>query len=312
MEKVSKTYDPVSLTRILQGLERRIEALQSTSIKQYKSVAADAAQNLRVNEVGYTLDDSQNFDLLVRASDSRLYRISGQASAVAAVSSAPAGVYVLKSGDTMTGLLILSGDPAVALGAATKQYADTKVADTGDTMTGALVIDGSADAIQLRVQGHSTQTNLLLVLEDSAGNDQVTVSNVGKIYAAGEVEIDGPLNHDGSTAGFYSVTPVARPSAYTQTYSTATRTHAARTASTLTDNSAGTANTTVEALPDPTDTPASADALRDDIVANLLPALRNNFADLAAQINALKADGDNTAQVLNSCIDDRQLDGLAQ
>lgn len=123
-EKLPKTYDPVSLTRILQDLERRIEALQSTSIKQYKSVAADAAQNLRVNEVGYTLDDSQNFDLLVRASDSRLYRISGQASAVAATSSSPAGVFVLKTGDTMTGLLILSGDPSATLGAATKQYTD--------------------------------------------------------------------------------------------------------------------------------------------------------------------------------------------
>lgn len=112
--------------------------------------------------------------------------------------------------------------------------------------------------------------------------------------------------------GVYGVAAVARPSAYTQTYSTADKTHAGRTASTLTDNSAGTANTTVEALPDPADTPASADALRDDIVANLLPALRNNFADLAAQINALKADSDDTAQVVNSILDDLQLEGWLQ
>lgn len=50
---------------------------------------------------------------------------------------------------------------------------------------------------------------------------------------------------------------------------------------------AGTANTTLEAIPDPADTPASADALRDDIVANLLPPLRNNLADLATAINTL-------------------------
>ena len=112
--------------------------------------------------------------------------------------------------------------------------------------------------------------------------------------------------------GVYGVAAVARPSAYTQTYSTADKTHAGRTASTLTDNSAGTANTTVEAIPDPADTPASADALRDDIVANLLPALRNNFADLAAQINALKADSDDTAQVVNSILDDLQLEGWLQ
>lgn len=348
MEKVPKTYDPVSLTRILQGLERRIEALQSISIKQYKSVAADAAQNLKVNEVGYTLDDSQNFDLLVRASDSRLYRISAQASAVAATSSTPAGVYVLKSGDTMTGLLILSGDPATALGAATKQYADTKVADTGDTMTGALVIDGSADAIQLRVQGHSTQTSFLLVLEDSAGNDQVTVSNdgavvineegndadfrvesdgdanalyvdasantvqvgaattsdsakfyvAGKISLSGELEANGDFNHDGSNVGFYDVTPVARPAAYTQTFSTATRTHSNPTASALTDSTGGTANTT---LVDVT-TLGVADPVK----------VNDNFADLVAQVNALIVDLANAKQVLNQVIDDHQANGLLQ
>lgn len=192
MEKIPTTYDPVALTRILQGMQKQIEALQSTSIRRYKSVAQTSAQNLRVNEVGYSLDDSQNFDLLVRGEDSRLYRISGQASTTSAAPSSPAGVYVLKSGDTMTGLLILSGDPSAALGAATKQYADTKVADTGDTMTGALVIDGSADTIQLRVQGHSTQNSFLLVLEDSAGNDQVTVSNDGAVV----------INEEGNDADF--------------------------------------------------------------------------------------------------------------
>lgn len=63
---------------------------------------------------------------------------------------------------------------------------------------------------------------------------------------------------------------------------------AATSIAALTDNTTGTANTTLEALPNPADTPASADALRDDLVANLIPALRNNFADLAAAINALR------------------------
>lgn len=49
---------------------------------------------------------------------------------------------VLKAGDTMTGLLVLSGDPAAALGAATKQYVDTRVLKAGDTMTGLLVLSG--------------------------------------------------------------------------------------------------------------------------------------------------------------------------
>jgi hypothetical protein len=51
--------------------------------------------------------------------------------------------FVSKSGDTMTGLLILSGDPVANLGAATKQYTDTKVAKAGDTMTGPLVVNST-------------------------------------------------------------------------------------------------------------------------------------------------------------------------
>ncbi len=49
---------------------------------------------------------------------------------------------VLKSGDTMTGQLVLSGNPTVSLGAATKQYVDSadalKLNLSGGTMTGAL------------------------------------------------------------------------------------------------------------------------------------------------------------------------------
>lgn len=54
--------------------------------------------------------------------------------------------FVQKDGDTMTGLLVLSGDPSANLGAATKQYADTKVAKSGDTMTGLLVLSADPSA----------------------------------------------------------------------------------------------------------------------------------------------------------------------
>lgn len=123
---VPKEYSNVTFEQIVRRLQSEIEALKQQRVKRIQSVAAEAANNLAVDEIGYVLNDSQNFDLVARAQDGRLYRISGQASASAASSSAPAGVYVLKSGDTMTGLLILSGDPATALGAATKQYVDEK------------------------------------------------------------------------------------------------------------------------------------------------------------------------------------------
>ena len=109
---------------------------------------------------------------------------------------------------------------------------------------------------------------------------------------------------------FWNATPVARGTAFTQTFATADKIHAARTALTLTDNTAGTANTTLQALPDPADTPATADALRDDLVANLIPALRNDLADLAASNNALIADLADTAAFANSIVDELQSIGL--
>jgi hypothetical protein len=65
---------------------------------------------------------------------------------------------------------------------------------------------------------------------------------------------------------------------------------ASLTAAVLTDNSGGTADATLALIPVITDSPATADALRDDIVANVVPVLKNNFADLAAMVNKNTAD----------------------
>ncbi len=62
----------------------------------------------------------------------------------------------------------------------------------------------------------------------------------------------------------------------------------------LTDSSGGaTGNNTIAAIPDPTDTPASADALRDDLVATVLPKIRDAIADLAAKQNEVLTALDN-------------------
>ena len=66
--------------------------------------------------------------------------------------------YLLRTGDTMTGPLVLDADPADPLGAVTKQYVDaitdpvgpalgTKVARAGDTMTGPLQLSGDPTAL---------------------------------------------------------------------------------------------------------------------------------------------------------------------
>jgi len=53
-----------------------------------------------------------------------------------AVTTSGSGSYVSKAGDTMTGTLTLSGDPAASLQAATKHYVDTGLAGKADLVSG--------------------------------------------------------------------------------------------------------------------------------------------------------------------------------
>lgn len=53
------------------------------------------------------------------------------------------------------------------------------------------------------------------------------------------------------------------------------------------DSIGGTVSGTLAAIPNPADTPASADALRDDLVANVLPTIRNAFSTLNSQANII-------------------------
>jgi len=50
-----------------------------------------------------------------------------------------------------------------------------------DVLGGTTTLNGTSDAVQLTVQAHSTQTNLLSVWEDSSGNDQITFSGDGAV-----------------------------------------------------------------------------------------------------------------------------------
>ncbi len=91
------------------------------------------------------------------------------------------------------------------------------------------------------------------------------------LHVTGDTELDGALNHDGTTVGLFGVAPTTRTTGIAQ----------------LTDNTGGTANSTLGAIPDPADTPITADALRDDLVANTLPPIRDDLADLAAKLNVV-------------------------
>lgn len=88
--------------------------------------------------------------------------------------------------------------------------------------------------------------------------------NLGRDLNVGRnATIPGVITHTGTAVGFYGTTPAARPSAYTQTYSTATRTQAA-----LTSANAASAPTQAEY-----------DALRADLI-NVKQVLNQVLDDL--------------------------------
>ena|SRR3990172_4131118 len=98
--------------------------------------------------------------------------------------------------------------------------------------------------------------------------------------------IAGAIAHSGTAVGFYGVTPVARPSAFTQTYSTATRTHANPAAASV-------AASTVIITPFGLSSSAQMD--------NLVIAVNNLVSDMT-----------NVKQVLNQVLDDLQNAGILQ
>jgi hypothetical protein len=84
-----------------------------------------------------------------------------------------------------------------------------------------LSIDGEADEVQLSVQGNATQTTSLMVLENSAGTDQLVVTNAGVVTATGAVtaaSYDSPANAtDGGSVVFKEDSDLAGGHTYTLT-----------------------------------------------------------------------------------------------
>jgi len=78
---------------------------------------------------------------------------------------------------------------------------------TGGTIDGT-VIGGTTPAA---ITGTTITASTALV---SSGTLAVTSTSTltGKVTCSGEVEVDGVLNHDGSTVGFYGATPASQAS----------------------------------------------------------------------------------------------------
>lgn len=180
-------------------------------------------------------------------------------------------------------ITVAADDSVINVGDGTDS-ADVKV--FGNTASDFLLWDASASTL-------STAGAAGVTL---AGTGGLTITDVDVVLSATTGTKIGTATTQ--KLGFYNATPVDQPGAYTQTYSTADKTHAALTSATLTDNSAGSANTTIEALTDGT------------TWANDVASVRNNFADLAASNNAIIADLTDVKQLVNAVIDDLQELGL--
>ena len=134
----------------------------------------------------------------------------------------------------------------------------------------AIDTDGKA-----RVQAPPTSDNEVLRYQDAIlmSGDQIVA---GHKTFSGEVELDGALNHDGTTVGFYGATPATQASASAD----------------LTDNTGATANYTVEDVPAAAGdaggvvmVSAAANVATVASVNTALTAVENDIADLAAKVN---------------------------
>jgi len=125
---------------------------------------------------GVTLTDADWFNDMDRLH----YDILGDPADAGEVLTAISGVDI--TGDTMTGALILSGDPTVALGASTKQYVDNAVA-TGLSPTsscGAATTANITLSGEQTVDGVSTSATRVLVKDQSApAENGIYVSGAG-------------------------------------------------------------------------------------------------------------------------------------
>ena len=101
------------------------------------SGAIDASWNTRINGSPATVGAGQ--DLIFNSNGK--WDLVGDTTSSTAISGK-----LDKTGGTMTGALVLAGNPVAALEAAPKQYVDTMVPLAGGTMTGLLVLSGAPTA----------------------------------------------------------------------------------------------------------------------------------------------------------------------
>lgn len=149
-----------------------------------------------------------------------------------------------------------------------------------------------ADALSLEVTGVGD----VFALDTSTGAIVFAFGAAVRVNILGDAQIG---NATTDLVAFHGSTPTDQCAAYTQTFATADRTHAARTATARTVGTlSGTANGAMEAV-------------GDTMAGNVGPAISNNFQELFETVNAIIVDLADTAALVNAVVDDLQEKGLA-
>lgn len=179
------------------------------------------------------------------------------------------GTVRLRRGPAQTGNMLTFYDSSPA----DRLWVDKDFYLTGNNASvgGAVAIAGDATNQRALCLTGSDKSNVYAFALPTGSGGVMRLSCATTATSCFDVGTNGSFRHLSANLGFYGVATVTRQAVVA-----------------LTDNTSGTANDTLQAIPDPADAPATADALRDDLVANALPAIRNDFADLAAKVNAIR------------------------
>ena len=99
--------------------------------------------------------------------------------------------YVKLAGDTMTGLLTLSGNPSSALHAVPKQYADLKLPFTGGTLTGSLILHADPSvALQAATKQYVDNTSVSISGDTMTNFLTLHADPVNALHAATKQYVD--------------------------------------------------------------------------------------------------------------------------
>src|SRR3990172_3612750 len=242
--KIPKEYDSRAFERIVRELERKIQTLEGKlKIAEAKASSNEAGANLEERIFYFKKNVNQvNNDIIIK--------INGRVHTFRTVTEGgdvdygefPAGaayVVTAASGDltnekilagTANQIIVNIGASTVTLStpqnihtAATPQFSRLGLGVAADgtvslKTTNAVQLDADNVALQLGADQDATLlyngTNLL-INPKAIGSGLVNIQ--GDLDVDEDLSVDGALDHNGTTVGFFGVTPVTRPTAYTIT-----------------------------------------------------------------------------------------------